>query len=245
MITRPILVLALAPSVLFAQEHAETNDVRLAQWSARIGHHFDVLAAAEWRHYSTHLHFTSSVVDGVSELANDGFATVFLEASDSGWSAVVLSDSLPGTACGTYSGKVAAPNHQPAGPGEIVCTGDEAGLVRPGPVALRVTHMLLASDPSLDSPPRVAECPEVDLPKELRQPLQRVHMIVVIDQDGTISPAPIRLLQAPSFRHAAAAIVLAEQCRWRPGYRDRQAQRTAARLPDILGKDMSVPDSLP
>ncbi len=79
----------------------------------------------------------------------------------------------------------------------------------------------------------------------LRQPLQRVSMIVVIDQDGTVSPAPVRVLHAPSFRHAAAAIVLAEQCRWRPGFHDREAVRAAARLPDVLGKDLSVPDSLP
>ncbi len=128
------------------QQNPDTDSARLAQLSARITRHFRELAAGEWRQYGTHLYFATQVAEGISELTHDGLATVFLEASDSGWSAIVLHDSLPGTACGTYVGNVAAPNRLSKVPGEIACTGDGAGLVRPGPVSLQMTHILLATN---------------------------------------------------------------------------------------------------
>lgn len=241
---RAILLLLLTPGVGWAQASRGPDSAALAQLSAQMTHHFNVLAAAEWREYHTHLNF-ASFAEAIPEIAHDGFATIFLEASDSGWSAVVLHDILPGTACGTYLGNVAVPNRPSKAPGEIECTGDGARLMHAESVSLQVTHILFATDQTLDVAPKIVGCPQVDLPKELRQPLRRVRMISVINQDGTVSPAPVRVLDAPSFRYAAAAIVLIEQCRWKPGYRDRLAVRTAARVPDLLGWDMLLPDSPP
>ena len=246
--SRAILLLLLTPGPGWAQESRDPDSAMVVRLSAQMTYHFSVLAAAEWRRYGTHLDFvplTPRLPDELPELAHDGFATVFLEASDSGWSAVVLHDSLPGTACGTYVGNVAVANRPSTAPGEIACTGDKGRLVHPGPVSLQVMHILFASDPTLDAPPKIVGCPEVDLPKDLRQPLRHVRMISMIDPNGTVSPAPVRVLDAPSFRYAAAAIVVLEQCRWRPGYRDRLAVRTAVRLPDVLGRDILVGDSLP
>jgi hypothetical protein len=241
---RAVPLLACLVGVLQAQRTMRPDSLTLVRVSLLMSAQLTQLAGEERRHFHEDLHFTERVVDVVWPGKVDGFVTIFLEASDSGWSAVVLHNKIPGTACGTYFGVVSARNRPSSAPGAIACTGDWAQLIHPPPITLPLERIHLATEPELEAPPVLIACPSVDLPNDLRRTSAPVRLIVVIDSTGMLEPAPIRVTEAPTFTHARAAIWTVAQCRWKPARLPGRTVRTAGRLVVHLGGRDPVADTV-
>jgi hypothetical protein len=241
---RALPFLAYLPGVILAQQTTRPDSGTLVRLSLLISARLTQLATEERRRFHEDLRFTDRVVDVVAQTNVEGFATIFLEASDSGWSAVVLHNRIPGTACGTYFGVVSGRNRPSAVPGAIACTGDWADLIHPPPIPLPMGRIHLATEPELEARPVLIECPSVELPNDLRRTSATVRLSVVIDSTGMLEQAPIRVTQAPTFTHARAAIWTVAQCRWKPGRLPGRTVRTAGRLVVHLGAREPVADTV-
>jgi hypothetical protein len=244
MTLRALTLLACLPCVVQAQQTKRPDSLTLARVSLLMSVHLTLLAAEERRRFHEDLRFSDRVVDEVAAAKVDGFVTIFLEASDSGWSAAVLHNRVPGTACGTHFGVVSSRYRLSAVPGAIACTGDWAHLIHPPPIPLPLERIHLATEPELEARPVPIACPSVDLPNELRRSSAPVRLTVVIDSTGTLEQAPIRVTEAPTFTHARAAIWTVAQCRWQPGRLPGRTVRTAVRLVVHLGARAPIVDTL-
>jgi hypothetical protein len=95
---RTCCAFGLLPRVVAAQAAPARDSAAASRLSERLHARFTKLAAVEWTHFDKSLHFTKEPADSSA----DGVVIVLVAAADTGWSAIALSDSLPGAVCGVF-----------------------------------------------------------------------------------------------------------------------------------------------
>ncbi len=223
---RTCFALGLLARVVAAQAAPARDSAVASRLSERLHARFTNLAAVEWNHFAESLYFTKEPADSNA----DGVVIVLVAAADTGWSAIALSDSLPGAVCGVFYGRVKPPLDSRAPPGVITCAGDWAELLHPGAVLVDTTRVFLADDPDLD-PPHLSACPTFNVSKAMRRNSEQVLVELVIAPDGTAQTAPIKVVQSSTLAVARVAILIAQQCAYAPGHVGSRAVRTVVRVP--------------
>ena len=165
-----------------------------------------------------------------------GVRVIVLSASDSGWSAVALSDAAPGTVCGIAEGLATAPIDPAAPAGTITCVGDSSVVPRPRPESAAGDRVYLLAELAAADRPRQLDCRSVRVPEASGRP-ERTLLEVVIGRDGLVQPAPVRILESRSLDVASDALWVLFHCRFTPGIHAGRPVRTAAAIPVQVGGD--------
>lgn len=181
----------------------------------------------QWTQLSEHLAYSGSGPATDKRHSHHGPVRVLiLTASDSGWSAIVVHDSMPGAACGVFYGSAPPPIDPTAEDGSVTCTPatsiNQATLL--SPTGKRV---YLERELAPDARPVAGGCSKPTAWSGV------VRLRLLVDASGHLKSSPLRVIDADSLDQVTQAVDLVASCRWTPG------RANGAPVPTVI--DVSLP----
>lgn len=168
---------------------------------------------------------TGAFATSLAQLMQGGFtetpgvSLVLLVAARDGWSAVATHDQVPQVRCAATGGS-------PLGGGvvTIACQDDLPVAPTGAGATIRASSASVAdSGATPETPPKVKECKE---PAPSAGMLEGVTLVsYIVDADGLVEPAGIRILQSPAVPNSIWAIAAIASCVYEPAMKGGEPVR--------------------